>query len=54
MMPATAITDAIATLAEAERRFHLNRTEEEEFFPEWYADLPHFQFGRHCRKLSPI
>jgi hypothetical protein len=39
-MPTTTITDAITTLAEAERRFHLHRTEEEEFFPEWYADFP--------------
>ncbi|MBE9114495.1 type I restriction endonuclease subunit R [Lusitaniella coriacea LEGE 07157] len=39
-MSATAITDAITTLAEAERRFHLSRTEEEGFFLEWHADLP--------------
>ncbi len=35
-----AITEAITTLAEAERKFHLHRTEEENFFPEWYANLP--------------
>jgi hypothetical protein len=35
-----AITEAIVTLAEAERRFHLSRTEAKAFFPEWYADLP--------------
>lgn len=35
-----AITDAILTLAEAERRFRLTRTEEEAFFPEWQAGLP--------------
>lgn len=39
-MPATAITDAITTLAEAERRFHLNHTEEEGFFLEWHTNLP--------------
>ena len=30
-----AITEAITTLAEAERRFSLSRTEDETFFPEW-------------------
>lgn len=35
-----AVTDAITTLAEAEARFHLTRTEAEQFFPEWYGDLP--------------
>ncbi len=35
-----AITDAITTLAEAERRFHLQRTEDESFFPEWHSNLP--------------
>lgn len=35
-----AITDAITTLAEAERRFHLQRTEDESFFPEWDSNLP--------------
>jgi hypothetical protein len=35
-----AITEAISTLAEAERRFHLSRTEDEAFFPEWQLDLP--------------
>ncbi|MDY6782405.1 MAG: type I restriction endonuclease subunit R [Cyanobacteriota bacterium] len=39
-MSTTAITDAITTLAEAERRFRLHRTEEEDFFSEWRADLP--------------
>ena len=34
------ITDAVITLAEAEQRFHLTRTEDEAFFPEWQADLP--------------
>ncbi|WP_017302640.1 hypothetical protein [Nodosilinea nodulosa] len=35
-----AITEAIVTLAEAEARFHLSRTEVEAFFPEWCVDLP--------------
>ena len=35
-----AVTEAITTLAEAEARFHLTRTEDERFFPEWCADLP--------------
>jgi hypothetical protein len=35
-----AITDAITTLAEAERRFNLERTEDEAFFLEWQIDLP--------------
>ncbi|WP_017324098.1 type I restriction endonuclease [Synechococcus sp. PCC 7336] len=35
-----AITEAITTLAEAERRFNLARTEDETFFSEWQADLP--------------
>jgi hypothetical protein len=35
-----AITEAITTIAEAERRFGLSRTEEEYFFPEWWRDLP--------------
>jgi len=36
----TAITEAITTLAEAERRFELNRTEDEQFFSEWRTGLP--------------
>jgi hypothetical protein len=35
-----AITEAITTLAEAEQRFHLSRTEADSFFLEWCADLP--------------
>ena len=35
-----AITEAITTLAEAEERFHLTRTEDAAFFSEWWADLP--------------
>lgn len=35
-----AVTNAITTLAEAEEKFHLIRTEDEHFFPEWWVDLP--------------
>ena len=35
-----AITDAIKTLAEAERRFGIARSEDLAFFPEWRSDLP--------------
>jgi hypothetical protein len=35
-----AITEAVKTLAEAERRFNLLRTEEEAFFLEWQMTLP--------------
>ena len=35
-----AITEAITTLAEAEQRFQLSRTEAEDFFLEWCSDLP--------------
>jgi len=35
-----AVTEAITTLAEAEDRFHLVRTEDEQFFTEWYVNLP--------------
>lgn len=34
-----AITKAITTLAEAEQRFHLSRTEADDFFLEWCDDL---------------
>ncbi|MEM9165165.1 MAG: type I restriction enzyme HsdR N-terminal domain-containing protein [Cyanobacteria bacterium P01_F01_bin.4] len=34
------ITEAITTLAEAERRFNLSRTEDETFFSEWQTRLP--------------
>lgn len=36
----TAITEAITTLAEAEKRFLLHRVENEQFFEEWHRDLP--------------
>lgn len=35
-----AVTEAITTLADAEKTLHLTRTEDEHFFPEWYVDLP--------------
>lgn len=35
-----AITEAITTLAEAEERFQLTRTDDEAFFLEWCTDLP--------------
>lgn len=35
-----AITEAVKTLAEAERRFNLSRTEDEAFFLEWQMVLP--------------
>ncbi|MEO0376242.1 MAG: type I restriction endonuclease subunit R [Cyanobacteria bacterium P01_A01_bin.17] len=35
-----AITEAITTLAEAEQRFQLTRTEDEAFFSEWSQSLP--------------
>lgn len=41
LVPMTvAITDAITTLAEAERRFNLTRIEDKAFFWEWQSDLP--------------
>ncbi|HBE18479.1 MAG TPA: type I restriction endonuclease subunit R [Cyanobacteria bacterium UBA11149] len=39
-MSTIAITEAITTLAEAQQRFNLHRTEDEEFFSEWRLDLP--------------
>jgi hypothetical protein len=41
-----AITDAISTLAEAERRFNLARTEDEGFLPEWQSNLPELAFKK--------
>jgi hypothetical protein len=35
-----AITEAITTLAEAEQRFTLTRSDDEQFFWEWFTDLP--------------
>jgi hypothetical protein len=42
---AVAITAAMTTLAEAEQRFQLHRTEAEEFFQEWCTDLPQLTDG---------
>lgn len=42
---AIAITEAITTLAEAEQRFRLTRTEDESFFSEWNSDLPALSEG---------
>lgn len=36
----TAMTEAIATLADAETQLNLSRTEDEAFFPEWRENLP--------------
>jgi hypothetical protein len=40
MSPAIAITEAITTLGEAERRFGLQRNEDKAFFTEWQQNLP--------------
>lgn len=40
MVRKTAITDIFKSLAEVESRFHLTRTEDEQFFTEWYENLP--------------
>ena len=40
-----AITEAITTLAAAEQRFSLKRTEDPDFFPEWQTNLPHLTDG---------
>ncbi|MBE9214203.1 type I restriction endonuclease subunit R [Plectonema cf. radiosum LEGE 06105] len=40
MTQTKAITDAITNLADAENRFRLVRIEDEEFFAEWYEELP--------------
>ena len=37
---AVAVTEAVKTIAEAERQFCLSRTDDETFFLEWQADLP--------------
>lgn len=39
-MSITAITKAITTLAEAEEKLNLSRTENEDFFAEWFSNLP--------------
>jgi hypothetical protein len=40
MVQTFAITEAIATLAEAEQKFRLKRSEDPSFFPEWQQTLP--------------
>jgi Type I restriction enzyme R protein N terminus (HSDR_N) len=40
MAKVIAVTEAIKSLAEAESRFNLSRTENETFFSEWQAELP--------------
>jgi hypothetical protein len=40
MTQTTAITEIIQTLADVESRFNITRTESEDFFPEWYENLP--------------
>lgn len=44
-MSIIAIIEAITTLAEAEQRFNLHRTENEEFFSEWRTGLPDLSEG---------
>jgi len=34
------ITEAFITIAEAEQKLHLSRTEDDSFFLEWQGDLP--------------
>jgi hypothetical protein len=40
MVQTFAITEAITTLAEAEQKFRLQRSEDPSFFPEWQQTLP--------------
>jgi len=40
MAKVVAVTEAIKSLAEAESRLNLSRTEDEAFFTEWQAQLP--------------
>ncbi|MBD2197412.1 MULTISPECIES: type I restriction endonuclease [Calothrix] len=40
MPQTTAITEAITTLKDAEIRFNVTRNESEEFFTEWFTELP--------------
>ncbi|WP_413172031.1 type I restriction endonuclease [Anabaena azotica] len=39
-MQTVAVTDTISTIAEAEKRFGLTRTAAQDFFTEWYDQLP--------------
>ena len=49
-----AITDAIKTLAEAERRFGLGRSEDAGFFPEWRSDLLELTAGKVAIEMIEI
>ena len=40
MMPTLAVTDTVTTIAEAEQKFGLSRSELKDFFTEWYDHLP--------------
>ncbi|MFN8746530.1 MAG: hypothetical protein ACK5ZE_02380, partial [Pseudanabaena sp.] len=40
MMPILAVTDTVTTIAEAEQKFGLGRSESKDFFTEWYDHLP--------------
>lgn len=40
MVHKTAITDIFKSLVEVESRFGIRRTEDEQFFREWYENLP--------------
>ncbi len=39
-IPTLAVTEAITTISEAERKFALRRCESKDFFTEWYDQLP--------------
>ena len=39
-MQTLAVTEAVTTIAEAERKFGLRRSESRDFFTEWYDQLP--------------
>jgi hypothetical protein len=39
-MQTLAVTEAVTTIAEAERKFGLSRSESKDFFTEWYDELP--------------
>jgi hypothetical protein len=40
MVQAIPISENITTVNQVQARFNLRRTENEQFFPEWFADLP--------------
>ncbi|MFM6040893.1 MAG: type I restriction endonuclease subunit R, partial [Sphaerospermopsis kisseleviana] len=39
-MQTLAVTETITTIAEAEKRFGLTRSESQDFFTEWHDQLP--------------